>query len=229
VGGGDAGMTVTTRGKMVKLAKCEACDKFVDNYVELEPGLVLLDMVLQRASVYRHLLSNRRIVWTSMLKWIPLFLFLDVYLEWLRLNHPTELPSRFSPQVSLYVQDVLLLAGVAILELITFSSVLILLVHTFCAREVRSAVSATDIISAIAVSSYGKFLLMMMFVWSYPLVFSRVIEGFILISNVTAIQALLSIRTWKVTLLVGVAYAIRLVVAYTAEHHVLHSYFISPI
>lgn len=42
----------------VRLSRCESCGQIADKYFELEIVLVLLDMLLQRASAYRHLLCN---------------------------------------------------------------------------------------------------------------------------------------------------------------------------
>lgn len=42
----------------IRLSRCAACGHLADKYVERDTLLVLLDMLLPRASVYRHLLCN---------------------------------------------------------------------------------------------------------------------------------------------------------------------------
>jgi len=43
----------------VKLARCGACGKFADEYVEYDLTIVVLDMILYKAPAYRHLVFNR--------------------------------------------------------------------------------------------------------------------------------------------------------------------------
>ena len=45
--------------KNIRLVRCGACGRIADKYVEYDTLLILLDMLLHRTSVYRHLLCNR--------------------------------------------------------------------------------------------------------------------------------------------------------------------------
>ena len=47
---------------VLKLSQCEACDGVVDRYIEYDGVLVLLDMLLLKTPVYRHIVFNRRSV-----------------------------------------------------------------------------------------------------------------------------------------------------------------------
>jgi len=42
----------------IRLAKCTCCQNFADKYVEWESMLIILDLVLHKRAVYRHLLVN---------------------------------------------------------------------------------------------------------------------------------------------------------------------------
>ena len=42
----------------IRLSRCGECGQIADKYVEYDTLLILLDMLLHRASVYRHLLCN---------------------------------------------------------------------------------------------------------------------------------------------------------------------------
>lgn len=45
---------------VLKLSQCEVCDAVVDKYIEYDGVLVLLDMLLLKTNVYRHIVFNRR-------------------------------------------------------------------------------------------------------------------------------------------------------------------------
>jgi lipid intermediate transporter len=67
----------------IRLTKCDVCKKFADKYVEMEPMIVFLDMMLLKPKVYRHVLKNRldrplmkRAIWKLALTWLLLDVFL---------------------------------------------------------------------------------------------------------------------------------------------------------
>ena len=68
----------------IRLTKCDVCKKFADKYVEMEPMIVFLDMMLLKPKVYRHVLKNRmdqplmmnRTIWKLALTWLLLDVFL---------------------------------------------------------------------------------------------------------------------------------------------------------
>ena len=45
---------------VLKLSQCTQCDSVVDKYIEFDGVLVLLDMLLLKTNVYRHIVFNRR-------------------------------------------------------------------------------------------------------------------------------------------------------------------------
>lgn len=66
--------------------------------------LLFLDLVLHKRAVYRHLLFNRDQLrghsLQTALKLVPLYIFLDSYLKWMRLKHwfeqePNVLPTQY--------------------------------------------------------------------------------------------------------------------------------------
>lgn len=91
-----------------RLTQCNSCGSFADKYVEYEPTLIVLDMLLHRPSVYRHLLHNStRLVSRGALLQLGCTLCLfDTYLKWLRLGgnmdeacHEALLPTALSSVV----------------------------------------------------------------------------------------------------------------------------------
>ncbi len=43
----------------IRLTQCENCQSFADKYVEFEPIIIFIDMLLHKPQVYRHILFNR--------------------------------------------------------------------------------------------------------------------------------------------------------------------------
>ena len=73
--------------KIVQLSRCDVCGQTADKYVEYDSRLILLDMLLHRTSVYRHLLCNRAhnrahgVARTSLLAFGLAVLLCDAYLK----------------------------------------------------------------------------------------------------------------------------------------------------
>ena len=45
---------------VLKLSQCTSCEAVVDKYIEYDGVLVLLEMLLLKTNVYRHVVFNRR-------------------------------------------------------------------------------------------------------------------------------------------------------------------------
>jgi transcription elongation factor Elf1 len=43
----------------IRLMQCENCGKFCDKYVEFDLTILFIDMILLKATAYRHLVYNR--------------------------------------------------------------------------------------------------------------------------------------------------------------------------
>ncbi|KAK1129508.1 hypothetical protein K0M31_019231 [Melipona bicolor] len=43
---------------VLKLLKCETCDLLADKYIEYDPAIILVDLILLKRQAYRHLLYN---------------------------------------------------------------------------------------------------------------------------------------------------------------------------
>jgi hypothetical protein len=54
----DGGFKEFSKGS-VRLTRCECCHRLADKYVEFEMMLIILDLILHKPQVYRHLLYNR--------------------------------------------------------------------------------------------------------------------------------------------------------------------------
>jgi len=70
----------------IRLCRCSHCGEFADPYVEQELILIVLDLLLLRGPVYRHVLFNRtkfcpRGIDSTYLRILILYLFYETYLQ----------------------------------------------------------------------------------------------------------------------------------------------------
>ena len=83
---------------IMKLVMHDFCKKIADKYVEYELVLIVIDLILHKPQVYRHILFNRTpfvknwfdvcffwcnvMMQTTLLQFTLFFLFFDSYLKW---------------------------------------------------------------------------------------------------------------------------------------------------
>lgn len=65
---------------VLKLTKCEMCKKIVDKYIEYDPVIVMIDLVLISKEALRHVLYN--IEFKSFWKLLIILMMLETYGEW---------------------------------------------------------------------------------------------------------------------------------------------------
>ena len=184
-----------------RLTQCNSCGSFADKYVEYEPTLIVLDMLLHRPSVYRHLLHNStRLVSRGALLQLGCTLCLfDTYLKWLRLGgnmdeacHEALLPTALSSVV-----PALLLS---LAEQVVFCAVI-----RAAARAMELPAQPWDaLVAAVLLSSFGKCFAVLHMIWSYPDAFVLGIEGFVLTCNCVALSVQLRCETSQALGLVAV-------------------------
>lgn len=71
---------------IIKLSYCDHCNKLVDKYVEFDPVIILLDVLLFKPQAYRHILFNMQIQFQW--KLCVISLLCGAYLKW-AFNHNT--------------------------------------------------------------------------------------------------------------------------------------------
>ncbi|KAJ8984696.1 hypothetical protein NQ317_004955 [Molorchus minor] len=65
---------------VLKLTRCDACNKIADKYVEYDPVIIIIDLILLRVMAYRHFLLNTEI--KNFWKLSIILLLLETYLNW---------------------------------------------------------------------------------------------------------------------------------------------------
>jgi len=68
------------KGNLIKLLPCTKCGELIDKYVEYDPIIVVINLVLQNEMAYRHILHNT--VFEGFWKLGIVFLFCEAYCFW---------------------------------------------------------------------------------------------------------------------------------------------------
>jgi len=93
----------------IRLTQCDVCGMFADKYVEYEPLLLCLDLMLIKAQPYRHCLYNMgsKKIMRAMLKLLPAMVCFDVYTQWVRLQrlYSSPLNPLIQPRIHQAMQD----------------------------------------------------------------------------------------------------------------------------
>ena len=76
----------TSTPSLIQLTRCSSCGSVVDEYVEHEPLLVVVDALIQRPKVFRHVVfnryANRRIGAKEVIKYLASVSLLEGYLSY---------------------------------------------------------------------------------------------------------------------------------------------------
>lgn len=70
---------------VIKMRNCEHCHEVADKYIEFEPIIIAIDLVLLSRPAYRHVLFNAS--FTIHWKFNLVILLLDAYIVWLSKSH----------------------------------------------------------------------------------------------------------------------------------------------
>ena len=182
-----------------RLTQCQACGSFADKYVEYESALIVLDMLLHRPSVYRHILCNSGAYRTrsAVVRLGCTLLFFDTYLKWLRLGgwgstvdqpEACEEPSLLPAVPLARVTPALLLS---VVEQLLFCAVVSTTARALALAPCRWASLAT----AVLLSSFGKCFAVLHMIWSYPDAFVHAVDFFVLTCNCVALAQQLQCTT----------------------------------
>eukprot|EP00918_Siedleckia_nematoides_P071037 GHVU01155123.1.p3 GENE.GHVU01155123.1~~GHVU01155123.1.p3 ORF type:complete len:126 (+),score=16.68 GHVU01155123.1:468-845(+) len=99
-------------GGNVRLLNCHACGKVADKYVEYDFLLLLLDLILQREQVYRHIVSNHmgfaddtntQSSWRSLLRLALVVVLFDASTKWYFQSLDTTAESQGSAYTNAFV------------------------------------------------------------------------------------------------------------------------------
>ncbi|GAB2226760.1 hypothetical protein Droror1_Dr00022580 [Drosera rotundifolia] len=178
----------------IRLSKCEACRSIADEYIECEPMIVFIDLILHKPKAYRHLLFNtlhpNSCIVDSylnshiLLKSLALLFFLDACRAVvLVLTNNTDDGS------SVTAAGLKIVVG-ALLGNLSFLGV-------FAAGFSRRLLNLTggfggykDVLLAVVVSSCLKFFMVAMLVWDFPAFVVYVVDLFVLSSNLVALRVI---------------------------------------
>jgi hypothetical protein len=192
----------------IRMNHCKHCNQLVDKYEEYDFVIIMIDLILHKSQVYRHLIFNRMETYDAgidlnLAKLAILVTFCDGYIKFSRLRalpclENGALPPDIATTVPvMHVSSALEFADVDMLicvMLSIFQLVLYLLGVIAGARLRFSAgahVKPNYLVMCVLASSFGKALYLLMMVWDYPqgASFGDMIEWFILSSNVVALRA----------------------------------------
>ncbi|XP_024543965.1 protein arv1 homolog [Selaginella moellendorffii] len=166
----------------LRLRKCPKCGCVADEYVECEPIIVFVDIVLHKPEAYRHLFFNSNALSSKV---VVMAVLLLVVLEACLYDYfSTERAAAIS------YRSAKMLAKAAV----TFSSYItgIWIMHRFFTKKRSSSTSLMDILTAITSSSYFKLFIFAMMIWDFSPHIALVIEVLVLISNGVALQVVLN-------------------------------------
>ncbi|SPQ98042.1 Protein ARV [Plasmodiophora brassicae] len=191
-----------------RLTRCDRCRKTADKYVEFELMLVIIDLILQKAQVYRHLLFNQlptvepTLLHRTILKLVPGILFFDVYLHWhrLRLHYSVRRPA-------LVVFDVAPFDRYASLFWIATAHLFVYIVVIVVATRLLygKGVDYGQLVRSIVISSFGKLLVVLMMIWESNAYYGPIVNLFVLTSNVTALRVFLKTTLLKSVCIISAA------------------------
>ncbi|XP_010620236.1 protein ARV1 isoform X2 [Fukomys damarensis] len=164
---------------VLKLTVCKSCQKLVDKYIEYDPVIILINAILCKAQVYRHILFNTKINIHG--KLCIFCLLCEAYLRWWQLQDSNQNTApddliRYAKEWDFYR-----MFAIASLER-----------HT----TVKTRPNFVLLLKALLLSSYGKLLLIPAVIWEhdYTPLCLRLIKMFVLTSNFQAIRVTLNIN-----------------------------------
>uniref|UniRef100_A0A5S6QTD4 Small ribosomal subunit protein uS2 n=1 Tax=Trichuris muris TaxID=70415 RepID=A0A5S6QTD4_TRIMR len=167
---------------VLKLSVCDSCHKIADHYVEYEPGLIMLDLLLLRLPAYRHVCSNTVIDKTW--KYFCIFVVCRAYFEMVFSSEVQSCPTTSEDQLLAFYRHVV----VCFFGSLTALSIAMLLANYFSA----SLLSAVKQFQFLSLGLYGYVILLFAVIWeqhtNLELIF--LINVFIFVSFIQTVRAL---------------------------------------
>ncbi|XP_050387598.1 protein ARV 2-like [Argentina anserina] len=175
----------------IRLMKCGNCKAVADEYIECEPIIILIDLILHKKKAYTHLLYNvidpqapafQGLLWKSALGFLLLDAYRSLFLE--RTKEEWGFSMSFA---SLLWRFQNMLMDVVFGNFMFFSALLLAARALF--STFRRSLGYKDLLLAILISSYFKMFLIAMMVWECPSVI-MIIDLFVLSSNTVALKVI---------------------------------------
>ncbi|CAN6710658.1 hypothetical protein ACFX13_001036 [Malus domestica] len=175
----------------IRLMKCGNCKAVADEYIECEPIIILIDLILHKTKAYTHLLYNvidpqapsfQGLLWKSTFGFLLLDAYRSLFLE--RSKEEWGLSMSFASLLWRFQKMLMDIVFGNIMFLSTFLLAMRILFSTF-PRPLRYK----ELLLAIFISSYFKMFLIAMMVWECPSVI-LIVDLFVLSSNTVALKVI---------------------------------------
>ncbi|KAG8444200.1 hypothetical protein GDO86_009402 [Hymenochirus boettgeri] len=178
---------------VLKITICKSCLKPVDKYIEYDPVIILINAMLCKAQVYRHVLFNTSINIHG--KLCIFCLLCEAYTRWLQLPGSSSITDpgdiiRYAKEWDFYR-----LFGIALLEQSVYLSGIFTVLSLARLKTLRSRSDFALLLKALLLSSYGKLFLVPAIIWEhdYTHLCLKLITLFVLMSNTQAIRVTLNV------------------------------------
>ncbi|KAM6177358.1 protein ARV1 [Erethizon dorsatum] len=179
---------------VLKLTICKSCQKLVDKYIEYDPVIILINAILCKAQVYRHILFNTKINIHG--KLCMFCLLCEAYLRWWQLQDSNQNTApddliRYAKEWDFYR-----MFAIASLEQSAFFIGIFTFLWVGRLMTAKKKLNFVLLLKALLLSSYGKLLLIPAVIWEHdytPLCLG-LIKVFVLTSNFQAVRVTLNIN-----------------------------------
>jgi lipid intermediate transporter len=217
----------------IRLAHCPNCKEFCDKYIECEPNLVFIDLILHKVQAYRHMLFNRIIRGRDIYKFLIVIFAFDSFDRWYCLfesnnsaiNQTThsvwpayDKNSRINmSQFALWLKPHAaqwLIPSTAITGTCIF--LLFVCLFTQVAINLQGQKQTVDfkfLLSSLILSCFSKLGILLWMVWEAEALHRKTISLFTLTSNVLAVKVFLKTSSWiSPLLIVGLSFTLKTVI-----------------
>lgn len=210
------------QGGTLKISHCEKCGNIVDRYIEYDPVLIFLDVLLHKPHTYRHILFNATLQWYW--KLLIILLLCDTYIKW---------ESTLDSTVTQSTSDTIFYAALEwrFYVMLLFATLewslcfgTFYMYSAWSSSKDDSSLGKTfkkshynfeSLLKTLTVASFGKAFLIPAIVWgqSQSIVWLQLTHFLVYTSNVSAFKVYYSIPRRKAMLLVACAQIPRIAIA----------------
>ncbi|KAL1819843.1 hypothetical protein ACET3Z_014712 [Daucus carota] len=195
----------------IRLMKCEKCKQVADEYIECENMILVIDLILHKEKVYRHLFYNmftRETLNFEVWLWKLAFGFLvmDTYktLVLSRIEDGLKSSTSFASLVSCY--------GKLLMDVVFGNLMFLMMLFLGIRVLAKASVGSTtfkDTVLAILVSSYFKIFLIATMIWEFPSSVLYINDIVVLSSNTVALKVITESSMPKCLAVCFSAYAVK--------------------
>lgn len=177
----------------IKLTICHHCGRIADKYVEYELTLIVLDLILHRIGVYRHLLFNRvydaenpfldqnKGIYAPFLKLLAVSLFMTILVRCNIFDHTVD---------HISATKIMSISCLSILEFFAFIVGIFLAVKIYVGRKDYHLIMWNYLLMGIIISFFLKPSLLLAMIWkSHTYHFIHLIQILVMTSNIVAVKA----------------------------------------